>query len=368
MDHGLKIVVWNVRGLNARARRLAIRTLLDTTDASIVCLQETKMELICSSVVLDTLGSEFDDYTYLPAQGTRGGILLAWKSRAVTITAPLFTTNTLSARVATTAGTPWWLTVVYGPQEDAAKVAFLQELHQIRADCPGPWMLCGDFNLILCAEDKSTGNLNRRMMGKFRRLVNDLALKEVYLNGRRYTWSNEQSPPTLVHLDRVMCTSDWDDAHGECHLRCLASVVSDHCPLLLDCAPTPVMHRRFHFEDHWMRMDRFHDTVTTAWDSVHDPDPFRRLMLRLQATARSLTSWSAKAVGNVKARLAISRELIARFDKAQEDRILTPPEDWLHKQLKVSYLGLTSLERMITRQRARIANLKDGDASTAFFH
>uniref|UniRef100_A0A453HYZ6 Endonuclease/exonuclease/phosphatase domain-containing protein n=1 Tax=Aegilops tauschii subsp. strangulata TaxID=200361 RepID=A0A453HYZ6_AEGTS len=236
MDHGLKTVVWNVRGLNACMRRHAIRMLLDTTDASIVCLQETKMELICSSVVLDTLGLEFDDCTYLPAQGTRGGVLLAWKSGAVTITTPLFTTNTISVCVATAAGTPWWITVVYEPRDDAAKVAFLEELREFRADCPGPWMLCGDFNLILCSEDKNTSNLNRRMMGKFRRLVNDLALKEVYLNVRRYTWSNEQSPPTLVHLDRVLCTSDWEDGHNKCHLRCLASVVPDHCPLLLDCA------------------------------------------------------------------------------------------------------------------------------------
>lgn len=115
MDHGLRIAAWNVRGLNARARRIAIRSLLDTTSASIVCLQETKMALICSSVVLDILGSEFDDYTYLPAQGTRGGILLAWKSRAVAITDPLFTTNALTAKVTTAIGTPWWLSVVYGP-------------------------------------------------------------------------------------------------------------------------------------------------------------------------------------------------------------------------------------------------------------
>uniref|UniRef100_A0A453RC77 Endonuclease/exonuclease/phosphatase domain-containing protein n=1 Tax=Aegilops tauschii subsp. strangulata TaxID=200361 RepID=A0A453RC77_AEGTS len=72
MDHGLKIVVWNVCGLNTHAWRHAIRTLLDTTGASIVCLQETKLELLCSSIVPDTLGSEFDDYTYLLAQGTRG--------------------------------------------------------------------------------------------------------------------------------------------------------------------------------------------------------------------------------------------------------------------------------------------------------
>src|SRR4051812_15048911 len=104
MDHGLKIVVWNVRGINARARRLAIWSLINTTGASIVCIQETKVALLCSSIVLETLGPEFDDYTYLPADGTRGGILLAWKSRAVFITDPLLTRNAITAKVASDSG------------------------------------------------------------------------------------------------------------------------------------------------------------------------------------------------------------------------------------------------------------------------
>lgn len=115
MDHGLKIVVWNVRGLNAHARRLAIRSLLNTTDASIVCIQETKVALLCSSIVLEALGPEFDDYTYLPVDGTRGGILLARKRRAVTITDPLFTRNAITAKVSSDSGTPWWISVVYEP-------------------------------------------------------------------------------------------------------------------------------------------------------------------------------------------------------------------------------------------------------------
>ena len=249
MDHNLSIVIWNVRGTNARARRSSIRSLIDTTNASIIGFQETKMETIYMYVVLELLGSEFDEYTYLPAQGTRGGILLAWKSRVVSITDPMLTTNAITAKATIGSGTPWWLTVVYGPQEDADKIAFLQEIRDIRADCAGPWLLCGDFNLIYREEDKNNSNLNRRMMGRFRRAINDLALKEIYLNGRRYTWSNEQSPPTLVLLDRFLCSSDWEDMHPGCHLRCLASVLSDHSPLLLDCAPTPTPHRRFHFEE-----------------------------------------------------------------------------------------------------------------------
>uniref|UniRef100_A0A453SZ66 Endonuclease/exonuclease/phosphatase domain-containing protein n=1 Tax=Aegilops tauschii subsp. strangulata TaxID=200361 RepID=A0A453SZ66_AEGTS len=113
MDHEPKILIWNVRGLNARARRTAIRSLVVTANASIVCLQETKMTLVCSSTVLEALGSEFDDYVYLPADGTRGGILLAWKSREVAISIPEFTSNTLRPRCpphparARRGGSPW---------------------------------------------------------------------------------------------------------------------------------------------------------------------------------------------------------------------------------------------------------------------
>jgi hypothetical protein len=62
----------------------------------------------------------------------------------------------------------------------------------------------------------------------------------------------------------------------------------------------------------------------------------------MQATASSLTSWSARSVGNIRSKMAISgRELIFRFDQAQEDQL------WKH--LKVSYLGLASLDRTIAR-------------------
>ncbi|KAE8814645.1 Serine/threonine-protein kinase SMG1 [Hordeum vulgare] len=130
----------------------------------------------------------------------------------------------------------------------------------------------------------------------------------------------------------------------------------------------PTAHRRFRFKAFWLRLDGFHDTVATAWSSVHDPDPFQRLVRRLQATARALTSWSARSTGNVRDKLVISRELIARFDHAMESRLLSPAEDWLRKQLKVAYLGLASLERTIARQRARISFLAEGDANTSFFH
>jgi hypothetical protein len=84
------------------------------------------------------------------------------------------------------------------------------------------------------------------MMARFQHCINVLALKEVYLYGR--TWF------TLVHLDRILCTADLEELVGECNLSCLASVVSDHSPPAR-LPPSMPAHRRFHFEDYWLRLE-----------------------------------------------------------------------------------------------------------------
>jgi hypothetical protein len=58
---------------------------------------------------------------------------------------------------------------------------------------------------------QSNSNYNRAMMGRFKKFINDQALKEIPLHGRHFTWLNQHAAPTLVKLDRVLCTVDWED-------------------------------------------------------------------------------------------------------------------------------------------------------------
>lgn len=107
---------------------------------------------------------------------------------------------------------------MYGPHRDNEKQALLDELREVRDHCPRPWILAGDFNMIYCSNDKNNDNINRAMTGRFRRFVNEMELKEVPLLGRRYTWSNEREAPTLVKLDRVLCTADSEALFPDCML------------------------------------------------------------------------------------------------------------------------------------------------------
>jgi hypothetical protein len=51
--------------------------------------------------------------------------------------------------------------------------------------------LLGDFNLISEISDKSNSNVNRGLMLAFKRFMNKVELKDLYLHGRRFTWCNE---------------------------------------------------------------------------------------------------------------------------------------------------------------------------------
>lgn len=75
-----KILVWNVRGLNKTVTRNSILEVVNSIKPDIVCLQETKVENLSCHKLLSIFGAELDGYHLLPTFGTRGGVLIAWKS------------------------------------------------------------------------------------------------------------------------------------------------------------------------------------------------------------------------------------------------------------------------------------------------
>jgi endonuclease/exonuclease/phosphatase family metal-dependent hydrolase len=136
-------------------------------------------------------------------------------------------------------------TGVYGPQDDAAKLLLMQELRQIKLTAGERWAIMGDFNLICRASDKSNAQVNRRLLGSFQALREELEVKELQLQGRRFTWSSGSADSTLTNIDHVFISEDWEFMFPHCYLQALGSAVSDHCPMLLTCNPFAWRYRGF---------------------------------------------------------------------------------------------------------------------------
>jgi hypothetical protein len=173
--------------------------------------------------IIRLLGPDFSSFSFLPSAGSSGGILSAWRHQLGHQGVFRLDAHSVSVQFCPAEGQPKQLTCVYSPQGSEAKIQFLQELREVRQACPGPWLIVRDFNLIYDEEDKNNQNPNQAMMGRFRRWINDLSLKEIPLTGHRCTWSNGQHNPTLVKLDRAFCSVESESLFLECLLHSSAS-------------------------------------------------------------------------------------------------------------------------------------------------
>jgi exonuclease III len=126
------ILIWNVRGLNARSHCDDVWDLIGAERSSIVCLQETKLNVITDFDLIQIVETGFD-YCYLPTEGTRGGILVAWRTTCWSASWSSLHLFSVSIRLKhISQDHEWWLTSVYGPSVVGQKAAFLNELNELR--------------------------------------------------------------------------------------------------------------------------------------------------------------------------------------------------------------------------------------------
>lgn len=93
------------------------------------------------------------------------------------------------------------------------KLSFLEKVLSVGQEfVQGAWCIVGNFNLLAAESDKNNGNVSRRLIGKFRDVMNALELRELYLFGRRYTWSSERERLTLSKIDKVVVNADWEES------------------------------------------------------------------------------------------------------------------------------------------------------------
>lgn len=147
------LLCWNVRGLDDGAKRASVRNQIIAMGATIVCLQETKISNWNRTLLVEMLGLDMaNNIAYLPIVGASGDIIIAASERLFAVSPPILTTNTVSTTVTMLAENKTWsMTGVYGPQSDADKILFLQEIVDVSNQTLSACLLLGDFNLILNA-------------------------------------------------------------------------------------------------------------------------------------------------------------------------------------------------------------------------
>ena len=86
-------------------------------------------------------------------------------------------------------------------------------------------------------------------MDTFNDIINHMALAEIPLKGRQFTWSNMQQSPLLVQLDWCFTSANWTLDYPNTLLLPMVKPTSDHTPCYIQIGTSIPKDNIFRFEN-----------------------------------------------------------------------------------------------------------------------
>jgi exonuclease III len=180
----MRILFWNVRGLNSGGRRRQLGELMNKYLVDVVCLQETIKQKFSNRDLAGLARGQDMSWEWVPPEGRSGGLLLGTNNELFEQieykSGRFYQCVVLKVRQS---GFIWGAINVYGPVQIELKPDFLRDLMDVIMATEVPLIVGGDFNLVREAAEKSTGNVNESLVQLFNQFVDDVSLREMHRQG-----------------------------------------------------------------------------------------------------------------------------------------------------------------------------------------
>lgn len=219
------IISWNVRGLNHRNKKAAVRKRVKDYNAGIISLIETRINESKASQVLNAINGS---WTCITEEHSFGRIWIICNSQVFKIDKISATDQTIHCEV-TRIGYlfSFALTAVYGSNIASDRAILWNSLCTISSSITKPWLVCGDFNCVRHPSEKVGGFLN--VFSNHLMPVLIPAFSQTF-ELQLLSWSKKDSGPRIImcRLDR---NSFWKNLFPQ--VSYLPLSISDNSPLLI---------------------------------------------------------------------------------------------------------------------------------------
>ena len=185
----MKINSWNVRGINASDKRHKIKQVVDSMQAYIIFLQETKL----SQDNFDKIVAKWKKWKYFHAHGigASGGLATLWNP--LTVNAQLIQKdNNWQMLHISTFDISFILINVYGPSSSKDKACLWETItHSIQIQELQQVVIGGDFNALLSQVEKIGGIIPPpKTLQDFNCFVDNNNLMDIHPRNGSFTWRN----------------------------------------------------------------------------------------------------------------------------------------------------------------------------------
>lgn len=260
----MKLITWNIRGLNKAARQKEVKWFLTSNKVYIIAILEHKIKKLNADQVTRRIAPGWkymDNYE----QSSKGRIWILWdpseiECKEMCKTDQLIHTSVYVKRL----DTQFNFTVVYGLHKIEHKKCLWSELVRIHLVHQGAWLVMGDYNAIREGEDRPVGNpVQEAEVRDFNEFMTSNGLAELKSNGRRYTWTNGS---TYSKIDRAIVNTDWLLSMPQNEVWVMDPHCSDHSPLSIGLDINEEKNAKpFKFLNHLAEHDNFLKIVDEVW-------------------------------------------------------------------------------------------------------
>lgn len=380
----MRIMFWNIRGLGTPHRRGFVTNHILQEDLDIVALQETIKQDFSDQELREMAGNQDLNWTWSPARGHSRGLVVGIKTELFEIEQEevsdtfirILIRNRMMLKKIRNRITNfrYWVVNVYGHAHHEFSGDFISELSSFCEKETLPIILGGDFNLIRNNRDRNQGQGDPKLMDLCNDFIGNFQLREIFVSGNKFTWSNKQRNPTLIKLDRILATVSWESQYPTCFSWSKSRIGSDHTPLILDSGENGASRTRyFFFEEKWTQTEGFEEMVRNKWiefQQSFSPNSYslNRWHGCLQSMRQYLRGWNLKLIGQQKETKCNLTKRIEEIDLIAESRLLTF-EEWEERiQAEKDLESFVLMEELQWKQRAGKNWVLHGDTNTHFFH
>ncbi|XP_075076924.1 uncharacterized protein LOC142163521 [Nicotiana tabacum] len=153
-----------------------------------------------------------------------------------------------------------YVTLVYAKYDATERIKLWDFMYHLSLDMESPWLVGGDFNVILSEEEKyKTLPVYLIEIEDFAYCVDICALYDLGFKGILHTWWNVRFDIDCIckTLDRFFENQQFLDLSPILKVEHLIKYGSDHTPLLLSCNITVQVKKPFKLLNFWTKHETF---------------------------------------------------------------------------------------------------------------
>lgn len=209
----------------------------------------------------------------------------------------------------------YYITFIYGPPVQSNRHLLWNWISEVSKTINEPWLLLGDFNQIISAEDKLSSSGMTSGMNIFKETMEQSDLSLISHQGPNFTWTNKRkhTHECLERIDLAFCNLQWSTLFPSCFVQHMGIAASDHSPILLHSKPQFKRSKGRKFEKLWYFFPECINVIRDCWSQPSRGSPMFSLHCKLTYTLSALYSWSGSQVGNIPFRIKAGEDQLNKL-------------------------------------------------------